>query len=168
MNQSGFLTLTRVVVPASLADYANESLRRIGRDGYEGFALWAGVREGDVFYVTECIVPAQSGLRNGDGVCVRVEGDELFKLSVHLFESGLQLVAQLHSHPGDAYHSETDDTFPIATTVGAFSLVVPHFASSPFALERCAIFRLLPSEGWVELRGDQVSILEIVADDGEE
>ena len=168
MNHDGFLTLTRVVVPSSLADYANENLRRIGRDGCEGFALWAGVREDDVFHVTECIIPAQSALRYGDGVCVRVEGDELFKLSVHLFEAGLQLVAQLHSHPGNAYHSETDDTFPIATTVGAFSLVVPHFARAPFALDRCAIYRLLPDDGWVELQGDQLSILEIVDEVGGE
>lgn len=168
MSRAGFLELTQVVVPASLADFANDHLRRIGRDGYEGFALWAGVREGDVFYVRECIVPEQSGLRYDDGVCVRVDGDELFRLSVHLYEAGLQLVAQLHSHPGSAYHSDTDDTFPIATTAGAFSLVVPDFARAPFALDRCAVYRLIPGDGWVELCGDALRIIEVVEDEGVE
>jgi len=168
MSSTGFLALTQVVVPVSLADFANEHLRRVGRDGYEGFALWAGVREEEVFHVTECIIPAQSGLRYENGVCVRVEGDELFRLSVHLFEAGLQLVAQLHSHPGSAYHSDTDDTFPIATTAGAFSLVVPDFACAPFALDRCAVYRLIPGDGWVELCGDELSIIQVVEDDGED
>ena len=166
MSAAGFLTLTELIVPASLAEFANEHLRRVGRDGYEGFALWAGMREGDVFQVTECIIPAQSGLRYEDGVCVRVDGDELYRLSVHLYEAELQLVAQLHSHPGSAYHSDTDDAFPIATTAGAFSLVIPDFATAPFALDRCAIYRLIPGEGWVELCGEALSIIQVVDDDG--
>jgi hypothetical protein len=164
----GFLDLTEVIVPASLAEYANGHLRRVGKDGNEGFALWAGERHGSIFYVTECIIPAQSGLRYEGGVCVRVEADELFRLNVHLYEAGLQLVAQLHSHPGDAYHSDTDDAFPIATVSGALSLVIPDFAREPFALDRCAVYRLLPARGWVGLSDEESSALIIIDDDEED
>lgn len=152
----GFLDLERVLVPRSLADAANEHLRQVGGEGYEGFALWAGRRDGSVFRVLETVIPAQRGIRSEGGVCVAVDGDELFRLNVHLYERGHALIAQLHSHPGEAYHSETDDAFPIATTVGAFSLVVPDFAVRPFSLERSAVYRLLPGRGWVGLPPGEV------------
>ena len=156
MSNTGFLDLERVLVPMSLATSANEHLRRVGRDGYEGFALWAGRREGSSFHVLETVIPAQQGIRSEEGVCVTVNGDELFRINVHLYERGLALVAQLHSHPGEAYHSDTDDAFPIATTSGALSLVVPDFAVRAFSLDRCAVYRLLPGRGWVGLPPPEV------------
>ena len=53
---------------------------------------------------------------------------ELPRLNVLLHERNLTLVAQLHSHPTNAYHSSTDDTYPIVTRAGRISLVVPDFA----------------------------------------
>lgn len=164
----GLLDLEQVIVPMSLAEAANQHLRDVGREGYEGFALWAGRRKGNVFQVVETVIPTQQGLRSLNGVCVTVDGDELFRLNVHLFENGLSLVAQLHSHPGAAFHSETDDSFPIATTAGAFSLVVPNFAVHPFALERCATYRLIPGRGWVQLAPKSVCELILLVGDGEE
>lgn len=150
-RSTGFLDLERVIVPASLAVAANEHLRSAGRRGCEGFALWAGRRDGGTFVVTQTVIPRQTAIHSAGGVCVTVNGKELFRLNVQLYESGLTLVAQLHSHPDEAYHSKTDDAFPIATTVGALSLVVPDFAAHPFSLERCATYRLLPDQGWTEL-----------------
>jgi JAB domain-containing protein similar to deubiquitination enzymes len=164
----GFLDLDRVVVPASLVEAANRHLRNVGRQGYEGFALWAGRRQEKEFKVLETVIPAQHGIRSLSGVCVTVEAEELFRLNVHLFERGLSLIAQLHSHPGEAYHSGTDDSFPIATTAGALSLVIPDFAIHPFALERCATYRLIPGRGWVQLAPRTVRDLILVVDDVEE
>jgi hypothetical protein len=66
------------------------------------------------------------------------------------------LIAQIHSHPSEAYHSETDDTYPIATTAGALSIVVPDFAIRPFRLNDCAVYRLLPKQGWVHVSNAMV------------
>lgn len=164
-SNAGFLDIERVIVPLSLAEAANEHLRRVGREGYEGFALWAGWREGVVFRVLETIIPAQRGIRSEEGVCVRVDGDELFRLNVHLYERGYSLIAQLHSHPGAAYHSDTDDAFPIATTAGAFSLVIPDFAVHPFSLDRCAVYRLQPGYGWVGVDPEDVQdLIQLTSD----
>jgi hypothetical protein len=162
---AGLMDVERVIVPLSLADAANEHLRRVGQEGYEGFALWTGRREGPVFRVLETIIPAQRGIRSEEGVCVRVDGDELFRLNVHLYERGYSLIAQLHSHPGAAYHSDTDDAFPIATTSGALSLVIPDFAVHPFSLDTCAVYRLLPGHGWVGVRPDDVrDLIQLLPD----
>ncbi len=159
MSARGFLDLDHVLVPTHLAEAAQQHLRAVGRKELEGFALWVGRSTNGVFHVDQTIIPAQSGLRFVEGVCVRVDGDELFRINQHLYAHGLSLIAQLHSHPGEAYHSETDDTYPIATTVGALSLVVPDFAVRPFALSDCAVYRLSQGGEWAELESDAVQSL---------
>jgi hypothetical protein len=146
----GFLDLEELVVPRRLADAAQKHLREVGRSGNEGFALWIGRRTGRVFHVDETLIPEQRGLQFNSGVCVTVGSEELFRINKYLYATGRQLVAQLHSHPTDAYHSETDDAYPIATTAGSFSLVVPDFAARPFSLDECAVYRLVPGDGWLE------------------
>ena len=161
----GFLDLEQVLVPRSLADYANAHLREVGRAGNEGFALWAGRAEGQTFQVLETIIPAQTAIRSQNGVCVGVDADELFRLNVHLYSRELKLVAQLHSHPGAAYHSDTDDQYPIATTAGALSIVVPDFAAGPFSLDNCAVYRLDPAAGWIGLSPSMArSFVQILED----
>jgi hypothetical protein len=63
----------------------------------------------------------------------------------------LTLLAQIHSHPAEAYHSDTDDAFPIATAAGSLSLVIPDFAARPFALPECAVYRLSATGVWEKL-----------------
>jgi hypothetical protein len=91
-----------------------------------------------------------------------VDGPKLHELNRWLYERQMTLIAQLHSHPGEAYHSPTDDAFPIATAVGSFSLVVPDFARNPFSLERCAVYRLAGNGGWIELSGAEARALIVI------
>jgi hypothetical protein len=159
-------SITRVLVPRELAEAGNDHLREVGLDGLEGFVLWAGERVGNSeFRVRQMIVPEQHGLRVGDGVCVTVDGAELFRLNVHLYESKLELIAQLHTHPDAAYHSETDDSYPIATQTGALSIVIPDFAEAPFAISGCAIYRLQAGRRWVFIRPRDAERLIHVTDD---
>jgi hypothetical protein len=153
----GFLDLQELIIPRRLADAAQAHMRAVGRNGNEGFALWIGKRIGDAFHVDETLIPEQTGLCFDGGVCVTVGGEELFRINRYLFDTRRQMIAQLHSHPTDAYHSETDDAFPIATVAGAFSLVVPDFAVRPFSLDDCAVYRLVPGEGWLEFPAPAVA-----------
>lgn len=159
---SGLLDVASVLVPHDLALEAHAHLRRAGEGGFEGMALWAGVKEGSVFRVTRTVIPEQRGVRSAAGVSVSIGPDELHRLNVWLFESKLTLVAQLHSHPADAYHSDTDDAFPIATTAGSLSLVIPDFARRPFALPDCAVYRLSGAGVWDELSTwDVISLIQL-------
>jgi hypothetical protein len=145
---TGFLDLENIQVPLQAAEEANEFLRFAGTRRSEGFALWVGNREGSIFCVRETVIPAQTGHLTEDGVCVSVGSDELHRLNVWLYTKKMSIIAQLHSHPGGAYHSDTDDSFPIATTVGCLSLVIPDFARFPFSLSRCASYRLTEQGVW--------------------
>jgi hypothetical protein len=160
---NGLLDIARVEVPLQWALKAHAHLRRVGEYGAEGFALWAGGRDGTTFRVRETVIPAQREIRDRrGGVGVFVDGTELHRLNLWLYEHDMMLIAQIHSHPGEAYHSPTDDSFPIATAAGSLSLVVPNFARAPFALDDCAVYRLSVSGDWVEVNAVEACKLIVV------
>ena len=158
------LEVRRVLVPRECADAAREHLRAAGERGLEGMALWAGTQQDTVFEVLATIVPRQTGSVSDSGLAVVVDADELFRLNVWLYENAMQLVAQLHSHPGAAYHSETDDTFPIMARLGGFSLVLPDFATRPFDLREIATYRLLPGSGWCLVPAEESMYTFVIQD----
>ena len=68
---------------------------------------------------------------------------------------------QVHSHPADAYHSETDDNYPIATLDGSLSIVLPFFGRDGWESSNIAAYRLGPN-GWVELTGPLSDFIEVM------
>lgn len=151
------LTLVRsVILPRQVALDAHVYLRNCGLQGGEAFALWVGAAQGEVFRVQQTLIPYQASVRLPSGICVIVSGEELHRINVWLYERALTIVAQLHSHPTDAFHSDLDDMFPIATTAGSLSIVVPNFAAEPFSLACCAVFRLDETKGWFRLPAPDV------------
>jgi hypothetical protein len=159
-----FSAVEQIRVSPAILGEGQLFLRKAGAAGCEGMVLWTGKADGKVFHVTQLLIPQQRGLRTKDGVCVVVDAAEMHRINVHLFQSGLRLIAQVHSHPTHAYHSDTDDQYAIATTTGAFSLVVPDFAVRPFSLSDCAIYRLARSGQWNEVPPARVHTIFIVED----
>lgn len=137
-----------VQVSAEILERSQQSLRRAGRDGRELFVLWSGQQRGKVCEVLAGHVPRQTSYKSRKGLLVRVEGDALHKLNRWLFEHEQTLVAQLHAHPDDAYHSGTDDTYPIVTQLGGLSLVAARFCEDGLISDSTAAFRL-HEEGWL-------------------
>lgn len=147
--------VTELRVPSQVLIEGYEFMRSAGRMRLEGMVLWAGKQLDRVFTVTELIVPKQKGLSTPDGVCAIVEADELRRLNMFLYRNSLQLAAQVHTHPTEAYHSSTDDQYAIATTIGSFSIVVPNFAVVNYAVAECAVYRLDAQGSWVEVDESQ-------------
>jgi hypothetical protein len=56
--------------------------------------------------------------------------------------------AQVHTHPGEAFHSTTDDTWPIVSQVGFLSIVIPDFAKGEVSLANAWIGRLHEDGTW--------------------
>jgi hypothetical protein len=143
-------SIVSVHVPRRLIDEGHLFLRSAGAAGCEGMLLWLGEVAGSTFIVTRLLIPQQKGIKTKDGVCVVVGPEEMHRINLLLYKTGLRLIAQIHSHPGAAYHSDTDDGYAIATTTGSFSLVVPDFARRPFSIGDCATYRLHADGRWVE------------------
>lgn len=148
--------IRRFVVTADQLAQTQRALNHAGAQGYELFVLWSGVAEADAIRIRTCHVPRQTSSKTRRGLLVRVEGQALHELNVWLFEHGETLAAQVHAHPTDAFHSDTDDTFPIVTALGGLSLVVPDFARRGVLVHDSAAFRL-SARGW-----DTVPLNQIV------
>ena len=75
---------------------------------------------------------------------------------------GVRLVAQVHSHPREAFHSLADDRWAIPRQVGALSIVLPYFAvgiSEETFFELAAVFTLSTTNSWDQVNNTLVSDL---------
>jgi proteasome lid subunit RPN8/RPN11 len=127
------------------------ALQRSGQAGKEGIVLWLGNRFGaDAGEVKAAYVPMHQAEK--DRFWIPYEGMEA--LMARLRQDRLALLAQVHSHPGQAFHSEADDRWAIVRYVGALSIVVPTFArqTSPQTFTRdSAFFQLAENDRWLEV-----------------
>jgi hypothetical protein len=58
--------------------------------------------------------------------------------------------AQVHTHPGIASHSDTDDRYPLAPNPGFHSLVIPRFGIGPVRLNDAYLVVLEDDGTWAE------------------
>ena len=140
-----------------------DAIRSAGEEGYELFVIWSGTRDGDVFTVAEVHIPDQVSYKTGGGLCVRIDGSELHRLNVWLYEAQQVVGAQVHSHPREAYHSDTDNAYPVATLDGSLSIVLPYFGRDGWESREIAVYRL-GRDGWDRVRGPLSDLVEVVGD----
>jgi hypothetical protein len=150
-------TVTKDVIAATI-----EVLAEAGRRGYEAFVLWGAVPRPDgSMHICSAVRPAQHAQKTRDGLLVTVAGEALFSVNKLLYERGETLAGQVHSHPGRAFHSTTDDAFPLVTLRGALSVVVPNFARARRAGTRGWVwYRLVGVGDWVQV--DPADLVEVV------
>jgi hypothetical protein len=132
----------RFVIPAEVLDRTDEALREAGLHGAEMFVLWTGHVVDATFTAATAYVPEQVAHELADGLCVTVDGNALHELNRWLFEQQQTLAVQVHTHPTRAYHSSTDDAYPIVTQRGGLSLVVPDFGTAGVRGQGVALYRL--------------------------
>jgi proteasome lid subunit RPN8/RPN11 len=125
-----------------------EILRTGGRRKEERVALWlakAGARTpAEVVEVYEPDQIAEVDFFNLPRESMRV-------LMSHLSSTRRRIVAQIHTHPGRAYHSDADAAWAIVRHVGALSLVLPTFARTTTLLnflQQVKIYELSPAGEW--------------------
>lgn len=151
------------VIPLALVDQTLEPLQEAGRQGYEAFVLWGGRLDESGHRMTfeSAYFPEQTTSSGEEGLLVVVEGEALFRVNRAFYEHGLTLAAQVHTHPTDAYHSGTDDAYPLMTLVGGLSGVVPDFGrDGRDRLDDWAWYRLVGPGEWAELGAETRIIFE--------
>ena len=104
-----------------------EDILRQSRDGkslHEGVAYWAGRRITEGCLLTTCIAPAAITSRGSFETSARANA----RVIAYLGTVGLELIAQVHSHPGDFVgHSDGDDRRALMPYEGFLSIVVPNY-----------------------------------------
>ncbi len=79
-----------------------------------------------------------------------IDSDWLHRTWIDLARRGREIRVQVHTHGREAFHSKTDDCFPIVQTPGFLSLVIPDFATGPASLERAYLAELRDGGVWIE------------------
>lgn len=149
-------TLRNYRVAADTIDVTGEFLARRGSAGLEATVLWLGrIVDATTAEVIAPYAPEQIAFRSEDGAAVEVTQDGLSEL-ISKLPDGVLALCRVHSHPGEAYHSETDDQNLIIGHPGAISIVVPDFARDPIELARCSVNELQRDGNWRELAADEI------------
>jgi hypothetical protein len=133
--------------PAILEDTL-AALHAGGAHQCETVVLWLGRRSTSPETVTEVFRPAQVVDRD----YFRIPAPAMRDLLRHLRAKELHLLAQVHSHPEEAFHSYADDRWAIVRHIGALSLVVPWFGLQTRAdtfLTDVAAFQLDAADQWL-------------------
>lgn len=103
----------------------------------EGLVYWGGAIGG----VGETIVTSLLKLNHTpQGGIVRPTSQEMRALLRTLRQRDEKLVAQIHSHPGGAFHSFGDDQHATSYHPGFISIVLPNFGKGVHSLLDCAIY----------------------------
>jgi Prokaryotic homologs of the JAB domain len=78
----------------------------------------------------------------------RVEDRWINDAWLALARAGREVRLQVHTHPGAAYHSATDDAYPAVQTPGFLSLVIPRFAQDADGLAGAHLAELTGAGEW--------------------
>lgn len=112
---------------AGLLDLTVNVLRQSGKphQSHEGVAYWAGKRSGQECFITTCIAPAARTTYGS----FRTSSLSNAKVVMYLATAGLELIGQVHSHPGSLVdHSDGDEEDALMPYEGFLSIVVPNYA----------------------------------------
>jgi len=112
-------------IPGAVLAETEKHLRAAGLGGKECTVYWGGVGEGNLARIKNVYHPFQSATI----VSVDVHPDAVHEMYESLLLRNEILLAQIHTHPGRAFHSGTDDAFPATFLVGFLSIVVPNFCN---------------------------------------
>lgn len=116
-----------ITLPKSLLERTIQILQTGGQRREERVALWLASSASRPFApVVEVYEPEQVA----DIDYFRLPPGAMRILMDHLRTTRRRIVAQIHTHPGRAFHSDVDAEWAIVRHVGALSLVLPRFATT--------------------------------------
>ena len=144
---NGAIPAPAIRVPAALLRETFTLLRRCGAGRRECQVIWTGPWSSPQ-QVTQVIHPDHSAHVGG----FELEDSWLTQFWIRLAQTGYGARAQVHTHPGRAFHSVTDDAFPLIHTTGFLSLVIPNFATGPVGLHGAFLTQIREGGDWCQLQ----------------
>lgn len=154
-------TISRYRVSGTILQSTADALRQVGQARKEAVALWQGrvVSETDA-EVTKLVIPQQiTGPRH-----FNIPLAERLRIMNEINQVGEFILIQLHTHPGEAFHSEADDRYAVTKHLHAISIVIPNFAVRwTGQLNETSVNVNLGGGDWRELSQDDVVQLFEVA-----
>jgi hypothetical protein len=134
---NGLLKLT-----ADILQKTFHTLRACGRGECECAVYWTGPSYSDLVNGVEHPIHHRSHFG------YEVNSGWLTDFWKHLAFSQQSIKAQVHTHPDEAFHSASDDKWPIVSQEGFLSIVIPNFAEGDISLENAWVGHLDAKGNW--------------------
>ena len=131
-----------IAVPAAVLAETFTSLRGCGKGRRECVVYWLGPTH-VLGAVDENVHPLHAAGRGG----YEIDDRWLTAFWFDLARRRRSVRVQVHTHPRAAFHSPTDDDWPLVHTPGFLSLVIPDFATGPIGLEGAFLAERV-ARGW--------------------
>jgi len=144
----GALSLAANIMASSFQTFQN-----CGQGECECAVFWTGPAGDDVVDGVEHPIHRRSPYGYD------VESGWITELWKNLAATKRSVKAQVHTHPGEAFHSATDDHWPIISQAGFISIVIPDFASGRPSLDRAWVGRLTADGRWDHVESVQEAVL---------
>ncbi|KKM64062.1 hypothetical protein LCGC14_1505140 [marine sediment metagenome] len=138
------ITINKILLPTKILEKTLNTFRDYGNNYLEAFSLWVGEEKGNTFAIKNVWFPKQENTM----ISYYISDIDVHYINVRLNKKKYTILAQLHTHPGDAFHSCIDNHFSILTLPGSFSIVVPDFGDIIINkdLNNLEVYRLLERE----------------------
>ena len=139
------MTLYRL--PKALLEETFAVMRRCGEGRRECQVLWISPwshPEG----LTHVIHPRHHAM--GDGF--DLDGQWITELWKQLARDNTGVRVQVHTHPGRAFHSPTDDAWPVIHVPDFLSAVIPDFALGPIGFDGAYLVEIASDGRWRRAR----------------
>ncbi len=133
-------------MPSTILEDTWSYLRERGRRRLEGVAYWTGGASLDGATIHHVMYPAQ--YERESAVHLVVGRREVFDLIRRVQDLDEFLLARVHSHPEQAFHSWSDDDGCLSGRVGMISIVVSDFARGQPIPQEWAIYERTNGGTW--------------------
>jgi hypothetical protein len=127
------------LVPLQVLKLTFDRLRKCGRGQRECQILWTSPWNA-VNGIAGVVHPKHRAHAGG----FEVDSAWLTSFWLQLAERKEGVRLQVHTHPGEAFHSPSDDAYPMIHTSGFLSLVIPRFAQGEIGFDDAFLGELGP------------------------
>ena len=139
------MTLVYRLAPDVLRRTFNH-FRECGRGTHECQILWTSPWDAPQ-QISDVVHPSHD---SGSGGFV-LESGWLNRFWRELADAGKGVRVQIHTHPRKAFHSRTDDRFPIIHRPGFLSLVIPNFGLGPVSFDGAYLTEIQADGSWQQV-----------------
>lgn len=155
--------ISRLVVQRAIVTTSKLLLEQYRTAKVEACILWYGTVAADgVCTVSRCICPEQQN----NVASYAISAQSMREVRKVVRGEGLLLLAQIHTHPRNAFFSEWDELNALNKRVGALNMVLPDYGNVPWIdAKRFCMVEMDSTGNWCPWSAKQWERLQIVEDD---
>jgi hypothetical protein len=137
---------TSYTLPPAILEQTFAHLRTCGGGRRECQVLWTSSWDAP-HRISQVVHPRHQS--HGGGFVLDSAWLDEFWIALATANRGIRV--QVHTHPLEAFHSPTDDEFPIIHKPGFLSLVIPTFALGPASFENAYLTEIQSDGRWQQV-----------------